>query len=682
MILYVQELEYQYEKRLKQGRNSSNENTDFTWLQSLLGQTAADPELISSLRNIKNMSFSTFMEEIIKALARNKSRERAPRAKVVRPQRKKAPKRVIASRKVERTSKILQSRATLKGTYTRLEPFVDTDFPPDRRSLGHLASKVTSWKRPIDISPKARLFVDGVEEGDVVQGALGDCWFLGALSLLACSGNEFIDEIFVSSRLDSGRHVLKFFKNGGWHEVEVDDLIPCGPDGKPAFARCKDENEFWVPIVEKAYAKLHGGYHNLTAGQMGYALKDLTGEPVESLHLDSPETLPCGSIDEDSIWNLFIENIAESHIMGCLIDSPAAMAEEKNSYDLLLNHAYGIIDCQEIQGNRLLRIRNPWGSIEWNGPWSDGAPEWTPELQAHFGNYEFDNDGTFFMCLSDFLRFFNVVNVLRMLTDDVGEVWEKHSFDGVWDSDESSGGCLAFPSWKKNPQFRIRTEPNTKVFVCLSQEDKRYQLGRRAKLESMGLTILKGDNRTKINKKKAQCTQSDIVKTSVFYSSRDVSLEFTMLTDESIIVPSFYKPNIASNFSLLIYLQSPGSVKQLYDTVEVTYDSGSNKKVAGWSTETSGGCMNHPTWISNPQYILRCTEPCDCIISITQELQPLQPPVTMGAYIFDANYMKGYRLGDQNQKFAAKISFINLETITATLTIKEPSTRTEKKRKR
>merc|ERR1712227_1123972 len=50
MILYVQELEYQYEKRLKQGRNSSNENTDFTWLQSLLGQTAADPELISSLR--------------------------------------------------------------------------------------------------------------------------------------------------------------------------------------------------------------------------------------------------------------------------------------------------------------------------------------------------------------------------------------------------------------------------------------------------------------------------------------------------------------------------------------------------------------------------------------------------------------------------------------------------------
>ena len=44
-------------------------------------------------------------------------------------------------------------------------------------------------------------------------------------------------------------------------------------------------NEFWVPIVEKAFAKMHDCYENIIAGIPSDALVDLTGESAESQYV-------------------------------------------------------------------------------------------------------------------------------------------------------------------------------------------------------------------------------------------------------------------------------------------------------------------------------------------------------------------------------------------------------------
>ncbi len=56
------------------------------------------------------------------------------------------------------------------------------DPPP-----GYPDPKKFIWVRPDVISPNVRpqFLDDGAETNDVMQGAIGDCWFIGALSVLA-----------------------------------------------------------------------------------------------------------------------------------------------------------------------------------------------------------------------------------------------------------------------------------------------------------------------------------------------------------------------------------------------------------------------------------------------------------------------------------------------------------------
>ena len=173
--------------------------------------------------------------------------------------------------------------------------FVDLTFPPRDSSTKPSWMKrnltLFPWKRPsVYLKGSGHvptLFVDKIEPGDIDQGALADCYLMGALASVA----EF--EWLVRSLFDEGQDVdlgcykITLCKNGWWQTVIVDDFFPCS-GSKPAYSRNREEpNELWVSLVEKAYAKLHGSYGAIQTGACHRALADLTGCPAEMKELKS-----------------------------------------------------------------------------------------------------------------------------------------------------------------------------------------------------------------------------------------------------------------------------------------------------------------------------------------------------------------------------------------------------------
>ncbi len=161
-----------------------------------------------------------------------------------------------------------------------IDLFVDRSFPPDARSIADRTRKGVQgevrWYRAREIHDSdypVNLF-DNISSSDIVQGGLGDCWLLAALAVVAEYPSFIPTYTFHQSCCNlEGRYQFNLFdySKGSWVVVEIDDYIPCYP--KSAYAEMPiprfsqpNGNEIWILLIEKAFAKMTGGFMNLKAG--------------------------------------------------------------------------------------------------------------------------------------------------------------------------------------------------------------------------------------------------------------------------------------------------------------------------------------------------------------------------------------------------------------------------------
>ncbi|XP_015196265.2 calpain-1 catalytic subunit [Lepisosteus oculatus] len=448
---------------------------------------------------------------------------------------------------------------TFSRTGSEVGLFVDKSFPV------HYNSKLV-WKRPKDICVSPKFIVDGATRTDVCQGILSDCWFLSAVASLS-QHRALLERVVPEGqgfdREYTGCFRFQFWQYGEWKEVEVDDFLPT-EGGQLVYLHSAERDEFWSALLEKAYAKLKGGYQALQLGFPHEALVDMTGGVTEIF------TIPLLPPDLAGFLRPLLEKGA---LINC-VNTQGEM-EKKNEQGILFKHAYSVTGLEKVRcylGEAdLVRVRNPWGHTEWTGPWSDNSwLEWakvSAEEQARVQRVQ-QIDGEFWMEVSDFQRNFNMMEVCHLSDSTlsgpgaVTRPWECATHHGSWVPGISAGGppSVAGRYWL-NPQFRMTLleeddDPSDPALTCsflvaLMQKHQRQK----------GVTLDIGLHIYQVSTNKMYLPSWDLARaqpligTPQYNQQREVVIRSALAPGHYIIIPSTSMANQEGEFVLRVYTE-------------------------------------------------------------------------------------------------------------------------------
>jgi calpain-15 len=320
------------------------------------------------------------------------------------------------------------------------EPFVDDSFPPVPKSLYYKPNKsnesvVSKWLRPNDIKMDADSSLNWAvfrnpSPADITQGILGNCWLLSSLAVLA-EREDLVKKVIVTREIsEHGLYQVRLCKDGNWTTILVDDLLPCDQYGRLVYSKAK-RKQLWVPLIEKAAAKIHGCYEALVSGRATEGLRILTGAPCETIHL---QPLPDEDLDRNLIWATLLSSRSAGFLMGisCGGSNVNINKYEYECMGLKPNHSYSVLDVRDEGGNSLLRLRNPWGRYSWKGDWSDDSVTWTPHLRELLSP-NCSSEGIFWMSFKDVLRYFDAIDICKVRSQ-----WSEIRLTGIFPPFESS----------------------------------------------------------------------------------------------------------------------------------------------------------------------------------------------------------------------------------------------------
>jgi hypothetical protein len=258
------------------------------------------------------------------------------------------------------------------------------------------------WADPGDF------FEEAAEYFDPVQGALGDCYLISALSAVAWSRPYLIMQRTRATGAATTAFVDRIdFYSGGLKTMEVSERVPLvNSTNAWIYARSSEAGEIWPAVYEKAFAKWKT---NDTTDEPNYG-PIAGGWPVQAtteLTNLTGVTKTCSALSEDDIWTAVRSNCLSYRTFNpmtawtfCQTPSPV----DYGGTGIVGYHAYTILGWAYVNNTKYIVLRNPWG---YNGAVINSLPgNWAAYDQSFWRSVPLNAGGVFAIPAATFKKYY------------------------------------------------------------------------------------------------------------------------------------------------------------------------------------------------------------------------------------------------------------------------------------
>ncbi|KAK5734611.1 cysteine protease [Elasticomyces elasticus] len=500
------------------------------------------------------------------------------------------------------------------------------------------------WKRPSEALPPPSWFpgdrtnlgpsMSFARKIDLVQDAATDCSVVASLcagvaraerghsKILRTVLYPYDNENNRPLMSKNGKYVVRLNFNGCYRKILIDDRLPVSNTGRVIHVVDRhNPGLLWPALIEKAYLKVQGGY-DFPGSNSATDLWILTGWIPEQVFLQSDD------LDPDHFWKRISNAFGIGDVL-ITMGTGKMTAKTERELGLAGEHDYAVLDLREVDGQRLLLIKNPWcEGTSWRGKTKQKShvnPQPNADL-AELSLIDFGEDamplessrdllnaddqlspGTFWMDLDNVIQHFESIYLnwnpgLFACRQDLHFSWDLSKANNELTSSRGSSASLV-----RHPQFAITAGGKGNIWVLLwrhfrncipsgatDQEiaEGRYTIDLQGHIALAAFTS-QGRRLLLPEKQVEQGWFVDSPQTLLKLSDCKPGVVHTIVPLEQDLADAEH------TFTLSIFSDTPVTLTEAGPRSRY-----SSTLSAAWTKDTGGGNAHSPTYPSNPQFVI------------------------------------------------------------------------------